>query len=970
MSTSLRSRLATLLDALPVAESKPWDQGTIKELVETALSDLGTTSAPENRKTQWEILLRQEFFNLARDESRALKDPNTLYYARLRLLLDVTLAFAEAEALEQQVPFEILRDMFETHTIQSCSHIFSWIEERSARLTAGMAPQKGKSLILLRTLNDLLRRLSKMGSTTIFCGRILTFLSGVFPLGERSGVNLRGEYGPTWEGVHIPVKPPTPAAPEPEPGQDVVMTDKKEEEDGKEKMDVDGAKAEDKNAGVGSIALLDSTQRGLSVLQHVLVAPTPIFQPTLFSQPGTIEKFQEAVNIVLPAIKEATAKERAMMGSRGGGAGSLKRKRETEPATESSAVTEYFFAKFLTSPDLLELEIADTQFRRQVLFQLAVLLAHLQTFTKAEKATWVNIRNRSLHMDFTLEPPQAEWAQETFNKVMDELKQTAPNGRAFAETTSAILEREKNWVKWKCDVCAAFDKDPWSTMIGDHKVGLEEATREVRLKMRERLEEFPHEMGSASLTEIWQMGYRGLEDVQMPFRPGDVSSFLQKIKREDARIEMRQKRLDAAAEHKAAMQAKLKAEQEAAAAAVISPDAAVTTEDVSMNDATPAATASAVVAPPIHPSLPAKPGTPALSAAPALPDPVAPAPAPVVIPVVAPAPSTDEMIIKFEENKQREAWLALRAARDQHLQHFGKIGTGDIELLVKEIEAEAENAGIRQPETNLRQLGQKHLPRLIMSATRRMKVEAQQRQMMEMFQWGRKSSLRVEQATSVRFASAFALAEETDQSLLAGSHVIYTLQKTRRYKVISIDNGHNSHPNALARISALSRSELPENTSERDIETTEIESYSCDLTRKEDIRGVFEKYGKGGIWVVVHIAAYKPSESRRRSHSRITRTRRRYALLAPGHGRVRLHDSVLVLATVYGIPPEIPISETTRLKADSPYGRRKSCARRSWTTCARSVIGSDVLVLPPLTSPLHPTRRWSAISLRYFKCVD
>ena len=64
-----------------------------------------------------------------------------------------------------------------------------------------MVPQKGKALVLLRTLNDLLRRLSKMGSTTKFCGRILTFLSDVFPLGERSGVNLRGEYGPTWEGV-------------------------------------------------------------------------------------------------------------------------------------------------------------------------------------------------------------------------------------------------------------------------------------------------------------------------------------------------------------------------------------------------------------------------------------------------------------------------------------------------------------------------------------------------------------------------------------------------------------------------------------------------------------------------------------------------------------------------------------------------------------------------------------------------
>lgn len=109
-----------------------------------------------------------------------------------------------SEACEQTFPFVVLQDLLEMQTINSCSHIFSWIEARSSRLTEGMVPQKGKALILLRTLNDLLRRLSKSGSTTVFCGRILTFLSGVFPLGERSGVNLRGEYGPTWEDVTFP----------------------------------------------------------------------------------------------------------------------------------------------------------------------------------------------------------------------------------------------------------------------------------------------------------------------------------------------------------------------------------------------------------------------------------------------------------------------------------------------------------------------------------------------------------------------------------------------------------------------------------------------------------------------------------------------------------------------------------------------------------------------------------------------
>lgn len=63
----------------------------------------------------------------------------------------------------------------------------------------------------------------------------------------------------------------------------------------------------------------------------------------------------------MPVIKEATAKERAMMGSRSGpgasGTAGLKRKREPE---EESNSNEYFFAKFLTSPDLLDLEVGIT----------------------------------------------------------------------------------------------------------------------------------------------------------------------------------------------------------------------------------------------------------------------------------------------------------------------------------------------------------------------------------------------------------------------------------------------------------------------------------------------------------------------------------------------------------------------------------------------------------------------------------
>ena len=97
-----------------------------------------------------------------------------------------------------------------------------------------MVPQKGKALVLLRTLNDLLRRLSNTGATTIFTGRILTFLSRVFPLGERSGVNLRGEYGPLWDGPGAKGKEQEKTGtPEKQEGENA------EGEKDKDKMDVD-----------------------------------------------------------------------------------------------------------------------------------------------------------------------------------------------------------------------------------------------------------------------------------------------------------------------------------------------------------------------------------------------------------------------------------------------------------------------------------------------------------------------------------------------------------------------------------------------------------------------------------------------------------------------------------------------------------------------------------------------------------
>lgn len=99
----------------------------------------------------------------------------------------------------------------------------------------------------------------------------------------------------------------------------------------------------------------------------------PFARPVVFADPAVFPAFQESVNKVLPFIKEATAKERAMMGNKSASgtnnnltpltpqplvtAGSKRKRDGAEAVDESSSLKSYFFAKFLTSPDLLDLEV-------------------------------------------------------------------------------------------------------------------------------------------------------------------------------------------------------------------------------------------------------------------------------------------------------------------------------------------------------------------------------------------------------------------------------------------------------------------------------------------------------------------------------------------------------------------------------------------------------------------------------------
>lgn len=153
---------------------------TLKETVQSSLSEC----FPKDREAADSVL-----YSWVLDVSMR----NTDDFALLCKALDVALCCSQLTLCNDTFVVWSLETLFESHSVSKCSQLFTWVERRSAEITAGLDPRKAKALILLRTFNELLRRLSK-ANQTVFCGRILMFLAASFPLGDQSSVNLKGAF--------------------------------------------------------------------------------------------------------------------------------------------------------------------------------------------------------------------------------------------------------------------------------------------------------------------------------------------------------------------------------------------------------------------------------------------------------------------------------------------------------------------------------------------------------------------------------------------------------------------------------------------------------------------------------------------------------------------------------------------------------------------------------------------------------
>lgn len=105
--------------------------------------------------------------------------------------LDILSVLSDEGQCDPALVFWLIEELLDSQTITGCRVIFDYLESRRERITAKHFKQK--NLVILRSCNELLRRLSRAEDTT-FCGRVFIFMFQSFPLGDRSSVNLRGEY--------------------------------------------------------------------------------------------------------------------------------------------------------------------------------------------------------------------------------------------------------------------------------------------------------------------------------------------------------------------------------------------------------------------------------------------------------------------------------------------------------------------------------------------------------------------------------------------------------------------------------------------------------------------------------------------------------------------------------------------------------------------------------------------------------
>ncbi|XP_055385143.1 THO complex subunit 1 [Condylostylus longicornis] len=370
-------------------------------------------------------------------------------------VISLSIEAVRQDIVSVTIPVVLLGDAFDAVTLEKCEQIFTFVEDRVSIWKEEIFFVNCKNNIL-RMCNDLLRRLSRT-QNTVFCGRILLFLAKFFPFSERSGLNVISEFNLdniTEFGV-----------------------------DDKDSEEVLADTLEDIPVKIDY-----NLYCKFWALQDFFRNPNQCYNKVQW------KVFASHATAVLSAFNSFKLDEQ-----RGS---SLKKRKHgltngevpMEDNEEKNFKTEHFFAKFLTNPKLLALQLSDSNFRRSVLVQFLILFQYLTSTVK--------FKTESL----TLNQVQSDFIKETEAKIYKLLEETPPQGKKFTVTVQHMLQREEIWNNWKNEGCKDFNKPDLKEETNEEEVSKpKKPKKSLGEAMKEASRKGQFFMGTNELTRLWNI---------------------------------------------------------------------------------------------------------------------------------------------------------------------------------------------------------------------------------------------------------------------------------------------------------------------------------------------------------------------------------------------------------------------------------------------------------------------------------
>ncbi|PNY27213.1 THO complex subunit 1 [Tolypocladium capitatum] len=532
---SLAKQVSTVEPALNTSDFKDLSSRISASLSSDAVSGEDRDAAPQDAAKTRQFAIVETAARDLFDKLIATTPIDSPEFVKMWNLLDILSILSDNGQCDPALLFWLFEELLDSQTIAGCRKLLDYLESRRERITAKHFKQK--NLVILRSCNELLRRLSR-AEDTAFCGRVFIFLFQSFPLGDRSSVNLRGEY-------HV---------------ENITSfeTNAVEEES---KMDVDGQaptsrESMDPRAVAKGVSFYSKNSQQKSIgpdslyplfwsLQESFSQPLKLFDPAHFN------KFKKSLDATMKAF-QAIHKAEGSQSSKSVDNPRRNLKRKTDEEEGLDDIPETFNPKYLTSKDLFELEISDLSFRRHVLVQALVITDFILSMSTGAKEKLANISasNKSVvyydqlnEENVSILPrargtklintEQTKWANEMKTTISDYLKRGL-DGPYFYRMVETVLARDKNWVFWKMASCPPIQREPVSSNAFN-----ESRSTARRMATSKRLRPTP--MGAVSMDFLRDdLHNLAMDNLKSPerYQLPELDDFKRKIADDDFEIAM------------------------------------------------------------------------------------------------------------------------------------------------------------------------------------------------------------------------------------------------------------------------------------------------------------------------------------------------------------------------------------------------------------------------------------------------